>query len=216
MFSSRRFQILAACSVFLVVSCVTKVPVNTPNEPIVKAENGKNPYPVGSYDYFRAEKSYPKTFNVWKDNELLKVTDSSNSHILIDESKQRGMFMNGDKVVIDYPITSGRKGHPTPHGTFPIQEKIVDKKSNKYGTIYDAAGEVAVSDADVSVDEVPDGGRFEGAAMRYWMRLTGDGVGHHIGPIRRYPASHACIRGPKDVMPIVYSKVKVGTKITVQ
>jgi hypothetical protein len=52
--------------------------------------------------------------------------------------------------------------------------------------------------------------------MRYWMRLTGDGVGHHIGPVKRYPASHACIRGPSAVMPIVYSKMKVGSTIKVE
>jgi hypothetical protein len=41
-------------------------------------------------------------------------------------------------------------------------------------------------------------------------------VGHHIGPVRRYPASHACIRGPSSVVPIVYSKVKIGTLVIVE
>jgi lipoprotein-anchoring transpeptidase ErfK/SrfK len=52
--------------------------------------------------------------------------------------------------------------------------------------------------------------------MRYWMRLTPDGVGHHIGPIRRYPASHGCIRGPSATIPTVYSKVKIGTPVVVE
>jgi hypothetical protein len=185
-------------------------------KPVVGAD-GKiiNPYPVGTYDHFRAEPSYPKTYDVWKNEALLSSTNSSNSSIVIDEKQQRGLLLNGDEVVMDYPICSGRSSHPTPKGTFPILEKIVDKRSNKYGKIYDAEGAVVNSDADATKDPIPEGGRFEGAAMRYWMRLTWDGVGHHIGPIRRYPASHACIRGPSAVMPIVYSKVKLGTKITV-
>lgn len=175
-----------------------------------------NPFPPGTYDHFKAEKNYPKTSNVWKNDELLAKTDASNSHVLISLSKQRGFLMNGDQVVIDYPICSGIASRPTPVGSFDIKEKIVDKKSNKYGRIYDASGECVNSNADITTDTVPEGGRFEGAGMRYWMRLTGDGVGHHIGPVKRYPASHACIRGPSAVMPIVYSKVRVGTTIKVE
>jgi len=180
------------------------------------AANGVNPFPPGTYDHFKAEKTYPKTSNVWKNDELLAKTDASNSHILISISKQRGFLMNGDEVVIDYPICSGIASRPTPLGTFDIKEKIVDKKSNMYGRIYDASGECVNGNADIAHDTVPEGGRFEGAPMRYWMRLTGDGVGHHIGPVKRYPASHACVRGPSAVMPIVYSKVRVGSTVKVE
>jgi hypothetical protein len=47
------------------------------------------------------------------------------------------------------------------------------------------------------------------------MRLTNDGVGHHIGPVLRHPASHACVRGPSGIIPIVYSKVKEGTRVVI-
>ena len=101
-------------------------------------------------------------------------------------------------------------------GTFYILEKIVDKSSNRYGKIVDAEGEIVNGDADVLLDTVPEGGQFIGAPMRYWMRLTNDGVGHHIGPVRRYPASHACVRGPSGTIPTVYSKVKEGTRVVIE
>lgn len=187
-------------------------------KPVVTDANGKpvNPYPPGTYEHFTAEPNYPKTYNVWKNEELLSRTDASNSHIRIDLAKQRGMLMNGEDVVIDYPICSGTKSRPTPQGTFYILEKIVDKSSNRYGKILDVEGNVVNSDADALSDPIPEGGKFVGAPMRYWMRLTPDGVGHHIGPVRRYPASHACIRGPGATMPIVYSRVKEGTRVVVE
>ena len=175
-----------------------------------------NPYPPGTYEHFKAEPKYPKTHDVWKNEELLSRTDASNSHIRINLATQRGMLMNGEQVVIDYPICSGTKSRPTPQGTFYILEKIVDKSSNRYGKILDANGIVINSDADAFSDPIPEGGKFVGAPMRYWMRLTHDGVGHHIGPVRRYPASHACIRGPGATMPIIYSKVKEGTRVVVE
>lgn len=181
-------------------------------------QDGKpvNPHPVGTYEHFKAEPSYPKTHSVWKDEALLSETNAANSSIKVNLATQRGFLMNGDQIVIDYPICSGIKSRPTPKGTFYILEKIVDKNSNKYGKILNAEGVVVNSDADSTLDPIPEGGKFQGAPMRYWMRLTNDGVGHHIGPVRRYPASHACIRGPSATVPIVYSKVKVGTRVTVE
>jgi hypothetical protein len=192
---------------------------NCANQKTVKLDaSGKpvNPYPPGTYEHFKAEPTYPKTHSVWKNEELLSRTDASNSHIRINLATQRGFLMNGEDVVIDYPICSGVKSRPTPKGTFYILEKIVDKSSNRYGKIYDVEGNLVNGDADAFSDPIPEGGKFVGAPMRYWMRLTHDGVGHHIGPVRRYPASHACVRGPSATIPIVYSKVKDGTMVVIE
>jgi len=200
------------CAVGFLASCGgTKGPVGRYDS----KGNFINPFPEGTYENFTANPKYPKTYDVWKDREALAATNPSNSRIVICLKKQRGLLMRGDKVVMDYPICSGTKSRPTPPGYYTILEKVIDKSSNRYGKIYDAEGEVVNSNADVMKDEIPEGGKFVGAPMRNWMRLTNDGVGHHIGPVRRYPASHACIRGPRNAIPIVYSKVKVGTPVTV-
>lgn len=175
-----------------------------------------NPFPAGTYEHFTAEPSYPKTYNIYKNEELFAKTDSSNSRIVLKLGKQRGILMNGEEVVMDYPISSGRSSHPTPRGKFVVLEKIIDKKSTTYGRIYDAAGDLVRSDADSRKNTVPEGGRFAGAPMKYWMRFTWDGVGHHIGTVPRYPASHGCIRGYYKAVPDVYSKVKVGTPVTIE
>jgi len=178
--------------------------------------NPINPYPPGSYEHFKFDPSYPKTFNVWTNIQLLEKTDASNSHIVIDLAKQRGKLMKGDEVVIDYPITSGKRSHPTPKGEYFVTEKVVDKSSNKYGTIYNAEGDRVKYPADITKHEVPEGGKFVGSPMRYWMRLTNDGIGLHVGPLRRIPVSHGCIRGPRATHPIVYSKTKVGTRVVIR
>jgi len=203
---------LATVAALLLANCANQKPLATTDK------DGKpiNPYPVGTYDHFKADPGYPKTHGVWKNDELLSRTDASNSHIKIDLATQRGFLINGEEVVIDYPICSGVKSRPTPTGTFYILEKIVDKSSNRYGKILDASGDVVNGDADAMQDAIPEGGKFVGAPMRYWMRLTNDGVGHHIGPVRRYPASHACVRGPSKTIPTVYSKVKEGTRVEIE
>lgn len=204
-----------AMIVFVVLSsCADQntMPSQTSGDP----KQFKNPYPAGSYENFTAEPTYPKTYNIYKNSELLAQTNESNSQLVLDLGKQRGLLMNGDTVVMDYPISSGRSSHPTPKGNFAILEKTVDKKSNTYGIIYDVDNKVVNRDADIRTDVVPEGGRFEGSPMKYWMRFTYDGVGHHIGKVPRYPASHGCIRGYYTAMPIVFSKVKVGTRATIR
>ncbi|HVJ46570.1 MAG TPA: L,D-transpeptidase family protein [Luteolibacter sp.] len=208
------FQISATVAAMLLASCANK-----PDPAATTKKDGntfKNPYPEGTYENFKAEPKYPKTYDVWRNEELLAKTDASNSNIIINLSTQRGILKNGDEVVMDYPICSGIKSRPTPPGTYKILEKVVDKSSNRYGKMYDAEGNVINGDADAFTDTVPEGGKFVGAPMKYWMRLTWDGVGHHIGPVKRYPASHACIRGPSKVMPLVYSKMRVGSTVVVE
>ena len=179
--------------------------------------NGRpiNPHKPGTLEHFRAEPDYPKTQNVWKNEELLAQTHPANSHLKFDLEKQRGFLMNRDQVVIDYPICTGTHSHPTPKGVFRIQEKIVDKSSNRYGRIYNAEGVLVNGDADAFEDPIPEGGKFVGAPMRYWMRLTSCGVGHHIGPVLRRPVSHGCVRGPTKTIPTVFSKVTVGTPVII-
>jgi hypothetical protein len=206
-------RIAFVSALFVLANCAS----NPPQPATTSTHEGSvNPHPPGTYEHFKAEPGYPKTHSVWKNKELLTATHPGNSSIVINLAKQRGFLMNGEQVVMDYPICSGIKSRPTPTGTFYILEKIVDKSSNKYGRIYDAEDKLVNGDADITLDPVPEGGRFVGAPMRYWMRLTYDGVGHHIGPVKRYPASHACIRGPSQTMPVVYSKVKDGTRVIVE
>ena len=209
---NRLFLLPLSILVAFLASCATQ-----PEPTLSKtAEGYVNPYEPGSYTHFVAEKNYPKTYNVWKNVQLLPATNSSNAWVKISLGKQRAMLMNGDEVVMDYPICSGTKSRPTPPGDYKILEKVVDKSSNTYGRIYDAEGDVVNSDADATKDEIPEGGKFVGAPMKYWMRLSWDGVGHHIGNVRRYPSSHACVRGPRKTMPTIYSKMAVGSRVLVE
>ncbi len=175
-----------------------------------------NPHKSGSYAHFKASKSYPKTSNVYKNKDLLSRTNSSNSKVVIDQSLQRGFLMNNGTIAMDYPVSTGRSKYPTPNGSFRITEKIVDKRSNLYGTILNSSGGVVKSGADSRKDKVPEGGEFRGAPMSHWMRLTGDGIGMHKGRVPRYPASHGCIRTPGSVVPTVYAKTRVGTSVTIR
>ena len=152
-----------------------------------------------SYSYWSPEES----------SEKLRVT--------IDLSEQTAYFYRGAEKVGQSRVATGKPGHSTPTGSFTIMEKIAHKRSNLYGRIYDGSGNVVVSDADTRRHSVPAGGKYVGAPMPYWMRLTGSGIGMHVGAIPNpgSTASHGCVRMPREMARTLFEKAPVGTRVTI-
>lgn len=130
--------------------------------------------------------------------------------------KQRAEFYKGDQLAGWSYVATGRPSHPTPTGSFRIMEKTKNKSSNLYGKLFNAEGGVVDSDFDTRKG-IPEGHRYVGASMPYFMRLTGGGVGMHIGPIPRpgRTASHGCIRVPRGIQPIFFENSVIGTPVTI-
>ena len=147
---------------------------------------------------------------------LMEEATPDNTNVVVSLSRQRVYLMLNNEIVIDSPISSGRRGHTTPSGTFRIKEKELNHFSNIYGNFVDRTGRVVRSGISARIDSAPSGTHYEGAPMRFFMRLTDQGVGMHIGILPGYAASHGCIRLPADVAPLIYGKVKPGTTVVVE
>lgn len=148
---------------------------------------------------------------------LLDSTNAENSRLLVSLSKQRVYLINTttEEIVIDSPISSGKRGHSTPKGSFKILQKNKDHRSSIYGDYVDRSGRVVRRGVSTRIDSAPSGTRYRGAPMRWFMRLTGDGVGLHTGILPGYPASHGCIRLPDQIAALIFERVKLGTPAVV-
>jgi lipoprotein-anchoring transpeptidase ErfK/SrfK len=149
------------------------------------------------------------------DNSLIKQVTPDAVHVVVSLTKQRAYLMLGDQIVIDSPISSGKRGHGTPSGHFSVLEKDPDHRSSIYGDFVDGSGRVVRAGISAKIDSAPSGTHYVGAPMRWFMRLTGEGVGMHVGILPGYPASHGCIRMPPDGAKLFYDNVKVGTPVDV-
>ena len=131
----------------------------------------------------------------------------------IDLEQQTAYLIQGRRIVLESPISTGRPGHLTEGGSFHVIEKERNHSSSIYGRIVDADGRTLVSDADVDM-KVPRGGRFIPAPMRYFMRFHGaDGM--HAGYLPGYPASHGCVRMPEQMAIAFFNAVEPGTPVYV-
>jgi lipoprotein-anchoring transpeptidase ErfK/SrfK len=147
---------------------------------------------------------------------VLQSVTPDNARVIISLSKQRAYLITGDQVAADSPISSGKRGHTTPTGSFTITQKDKDHRSNLYGDYKDSKGRTVRGGISAHIDSAPSGTHFVGAPMKWFMRLTDGGVGMHVGILPGYPASHGCIRMPEPAAALFYSKVKVGTPAVVE
>jgi len=147
---------------------------------------------------------------------LEAAVNPDNSHVVISLSKQRVYLMTGDQVYIDSPISSGKRGHTTPTGELKVLEKDPNHHSSLYGNFVDGSGRIVRSGISIRSDSAPSGTHYAGAPMRWFCRLTGEGVGMHVGILPGYPASHGCVRLPEQIAPLIYQKVRVGTRVVIE
>ena len=147
---------------------------------------------------------------------LLGKVTPDDLHIIVSLSKQRAYLLTGDQIIVDSPISSGKHGHSSPSGSFTVLEKDPNHHSTLYGDFVDSSGRIVRAGVSMHIDSAPSGTHFQGAAMKWFMRLTGEGVGMHVGILPGYPASHGCIRMPSDGAKLFYDHVKVGTPVEVQ
>lgn len=144
---------------------------------------------------------------------VASAQSAARSSIEIDLQEQTAYLIWNGRAVLSTPISSGRHGHLTETGHFKVVEKELNHVSNIYGKIVDARGRTLVSDADVDM-LVPRGGKFIPAPMRYFIRFDG-GTGMHAGHLPGYPASHGCVRLPKEKAIALFNAVEIGTPVTV-
>jgi lipoprotein-anchoring transpeptidase ErfK/SrfK len=101
---------------------------------------------------------------------------------------QQKLYLFEDGELLDTaPVSTGKRGHPTPTGTFPITQKKVHHRSSKY----------------------------DNAPMPYMQRLTDYGIALHAGRVPGYPASHGCIRLPRSFAKKLYGLTRRGTRVTI-
>jgi lipoprotein-anchoring transpeptidase ErfK/SrfK len=146
---------------------------------------------------------------------LLKQATPENTRIVVSIPKQRAYLMIGEEIVADAPVSSGKRGHESPRGHMRVLEKDPNHHSSLYGDFVDHSGRVVRGGVSARADSAPSGTHFAGAAMKWFLRLTEDGVGMHIGILPGYPASHGCIRQSVDGAKLFYDHAKVGTPVDV-
>jgi hypothetical protein len=189
-------KVLPVCAMFL-AGCASE------------QESATNPFfPPGNPAQFRGE--YGDDVSYWDG-----ARSSGKPRIVIDLEQQRAYFYRGSKVVGVSIVSTGREGYDTPSGEFRITQRDLTHVSSIYGDYVDRSGQVVMENVDVAKDPRPRGTVFRGAPMPYFLRIHG-GIGMHAGYLPGYPASHGCIRLPKEMAVHFFQNAAVGTPVVIR
>lgn len=135
--------------------------------------------------------------------------------VVISLGEQKAYFYKGSEVVGVSSVSTGEENHPTPTGSYRIQQKSPAHRSSQYGDYVDASGNVVAENIESGVDPRPPGSKYRGASMPYFMRFN-RGIGMHAGFLPGYPASHGCVRMPDHMAQTFYRNVSIGTPVVVK
>ena len=189
---------------------------------IIEEVEVENPI-FSSYSDFVNHDTYPKTYKVYQDDELIKLAKNKNPRIEINTATQRLLLIIDDKVVIDSPATTGSEAKKdindgvvankaTPLGSYKIIQKLEHKRSNIYGDFYFNGKKIYTGDVRKFKEPYDE---FIGVDMPYWMRFK-DAMGIHFSEaVARIPGSNGCVRLPMEPIELVFSLVKKGTIVNV-
>lgn len=112
---------------------------------------------------------------------------ASDVKVVVSLPQQKAYVFKGGKLWATSRVSTGKRGHETPAGTFRILQKKVRHRSNRYAN----------------------------APMPYMQRLTWSGVALHAGHVPGYRASHGCIRLPWSFARKLYGVTNFATEVTV-
>jgi len=107
--------------------------------------------------------------------------------MIVNLGTQRAYVYRDGDLIAATPVSSGKRGHRTPTGTFRVLAKQKLHHSKKY----------------------------DNAPMPYMQRLTWSGVALHAGHVPGYPASHGCVRMPLSFARWLYSEPTMGMKVVI-
>ena len=133
--------------------------------------------------------------------------------VIINLTEQTAYLLEDGRVALVSPIASGKEGRETPTGSFRVISKDLNHESRSYGMVSDSRGRIVNSNATPG-SHVPAGCHYEGARMPYFMEFSSC-VGMHAGYLPGYPASHGCVRMPRDLAVAFFSRVRIGTPVKV-
>jgi lipoprotein-anchoring transpeptidase ErfK/SrfK len=138
----------------------------------------------------------------------------SGTRVIINLSEQRAYLIEGGKVSLISPIASGKPGWSTPTGNFSVIRKDIDHRSQSFGEVIDGSGRMTNSNATPGT-RVPPGSHYQPAPMPYYMEFS-QAIGMHAGYLPGYPASHGCVRMPRDLAERFFERVNIRTPVKVE
>jgi lipoprotein-anchoring transpeptidase ErfK/SrfK len=112
--------------------------------------------------------------------------EEQSARVEISIGSQRANYFKNGMLALSTQVSTGRPGYSTPKGQFVV----TDKNRSRFSSLYKCE-------------------------MPFFMRLNCSEFGMHAGVVPNHPASHGCIRLPRENAMKLFQQLEVGTLVTI-
>jgi hypothetical protein len=147
---------------------------------------------------------------------VLDRATPDNTRITVSLSRQRAYLYVNDEIAIDTPVSTGKRRGQTPTGEFTVLEKSASHQEMLHGDFVDLEGNAVRHGVSTRIDAAPSGTTFRMIPVKYFLRLNDEGLSLQAGRLPGYPAADTAVRLPALEAPLVFQRVKKGTRVTIE
>ena len=142
------------------------------------------------------------------------VIDTDKKIVIVDISDQTAKLYNGNKIIVDTPVVTGKNSTPTDIGYFDIDWK--ERNCYLRGPGYSSYvnywmpynGDEGLHDAEYHTDYDENGNAIMNHGWRDYSEFGGNTYENN--------GSHGCVNLPNESAKKIYNNVEVGTKVLVK
>lgn len=142
------------------------------------------------------------------------VIDLERKIVIVDLSEQNAKLYDGNRIIVDTPVVTGKNSTPTDQGYFDIDSKETNRylKGPGYSSYVDYwmpyNGDEGLHDAEYHTDYDENGNAVISHGWRNYSEFGGS--------THEYNGSHGCVNLPNEAAKKIYENVEVGTKVIVK
>jgi lipoprotein-anchoring transpeptidase ErfK/SrfK len=143
--------------------------------------------------------------------------DPKRLRIVVSLEKQTATLYSGDTVVIQTPVSTGRRNRATPRGSYKISRLEAELADKHFGNFVDPQDRVVRSAVDARYDYAPAGSRFQSAPKLHYLEFDPlEKRGFVAGDPPGYRSTSGDIILPRRIAALFFSAVQVGTPVEIQ
>ncbi|MGF1657513.1 MAG: L,D-transpeptidase [Verrucomicrobiales bacterium] len=146
---------------------------------------------------------------------LLEELAPGDAHLVISLSRQRAYLLQGEQLIIDSPISSGRLGAETPLGDFRVHRKAASATNPRYGAFYDGQRRVLRHSVSEVLDSMPARTSFRPTEVEFLVGVQDGLFAIYGADLPGYAASDRDIWLPAEIAKLIYYKLRLGSHIRV-
>lgn len=149
--------------------------------------------------------------------QAMESLDPKSLRLVVSLEAQTAWLYSGQTVVIQTPVSTGRRTRATARGSFKVTRLEPEALDPHFGNFVDSSDRIVRESVDARYDYAPAGSRFQSAPKQDYIEFDPDKKrGFVAGDPPGYRSTSGDIILPRRIAALIFSAVEIGTPVEIQ